>query len=258
MLVDSHCHLNTKELLPDLDSVVARAMNAKVECFQTICTKLEEIPEILEIVDKYKNIYCSIGVHPHEVEKSEAITVDTLIKLSNSHPKIIGIGETGLDYYYERSQRDIQQDAFRSHIHTSQATNKPLIVHSRSADDDTIEILRSEMNNKPYKGLIHCFSSTKKLAEASLDMGLYISIAGIVTFKNADDLRDAVLYVPLDRLLIETDSPYLAPIPFRGQTNEPALVEHVARKIAEIKGVSFEEVARVTTENFYRLFFEKN
>lgn len=255
MLVDSHCHLNMKEFTDNLDQVIKRAREAKVELMQTICTKLEDLPGLLKITEKYDDIYCSVGIHPHDVEEAHEITTENLVKLAKSNPKIIGIGETGLDYYYEHSKRDIQQHAFRCHIQAAQETGKPVIVHSRSADDDTIQILKSERKNKPYKGLIHCFSSTKKLSEEALDMGLYISVAGIITFNNATDLRETVADVPLDRLLIETDSPYLAPVPNRGRTNEPAFVEFVAKKIAEIKNVSFEEVAKVTTENFYRLFF---
>ena len=255
MLVDSHCHLNMDQFKNNLDEVINRARKAKIECMQTICTKLEDLAGLLEITDKYDDIYCSVGVHPHDVENAEPITAEKIIELAKSHKKIIGIGETGLDYYYEHSKRDIQQHSFLCHIKAAQETGKPLIVHSRSADDDTLELLKREMKHKKYKGLIHCFSSTKKLALGALDIGLYISIAGIITFNNAAELREAVADIPLDRMLIETDSPYLAPIPNRGKTNEPAFVEFIARKIAEVKGISFEEVAKATTENFYKLFF---
>ncbi len=254
MLIDSHCHLNMKEFETNLPEVLARADSAHVSHMQTICTRLEDLPGLIQIAEKYPNIYCSVGIHPHEIETAGDLTAEELIRLAMSHPKIIGIGETGLDYYYEHSKRDIQQAFFVNHIRAAQETKKPLIVHSRNADDDTIAILQSEMKTKQFPGLIHCFSSTKDLAQASLDIGLYISIAGIITFKNADELREIVSYVPLDRILVETDSPYLAPIPMRGKTNEPAFVEFVAKKIAEVKGLSFEQVALATTENFHRLF----
>jgi TatD DNase family protein len=255
MLVDSHCHLNIAQFADHLDEIVARARKAQVECMQTICIKLEELPRLLQITDKYEDIYCSVGVHPHEVEKSEPITAENLIKLAQSHPKIIGIGETGLDYFYEHSKPDIQKAAFRCHIQAARETGKPLIVHSRSADEDSVEILKNEMQYGSYKGLIHCFTASKKFAEECLEIGFYISIAGIITFGNAEELRATIRDIPLERLLIETDSPYLAPVPHRGKPCEPAFVEFVARKIAEVKGISFEEVARITTENFYRLFF---
>jgi TatD DNase family protein len=243
-----------KGLREDLDNVISRAEEANVSIMQTICTKLEDLPEIIEIINKYENVYASVGVHPHDTEGSEHVTFEELLNLANSHPKIIGIGETGLDYYYEHSNRKIQKELFETHIKASQATKKPVIVHSRSADNDTIDILSSSMKEKPYPGLIHCFSSSRELAEKSLDLGLYISIAGIVTFKNATDLQESVKFIPLTRMLIETDSPYLAPIPHRGKVNEPAFVEFVARKIAEIKNISFETVAEVTTNNFRDLF----
>lgn len=254
MLVDSHCHLNMKGLYEDVDNVIQRARDAGVLTLQTICTKLSEFPDILEIVKKNENVYCSVGIHPHEAEHYPDVTSSKIIELANSHKKVIGIGETGLDYYYEHSDRKIQQKLFEEHIKASQETKKPIIVHSRDAEEDTISILKSGMDEKEYPGLIHCFSAGMDLAKKSLDLGLHISIAGIVTFKNAEELREVAAYVPLEKLLIETDSPYLAPIPMRGKTNEPAFVEHVAKKIAEVKGISFEEVAKVTTQNFYELF----
>lgn len=255
MLVDSHCHLNMKGLVEDLDGVILRAKNAGVSQLQTICTKLSDFPEIKSIAEKYENIYCSVGVHPHETEDAEGLITKELVDLANSYEKVIGIGETGLDYFYEHSNREVQKKCFKRHIEAAQETQKPIIVHSRSADDDTISILKSGMNDKLYPGLIHCFSTTKELAEKSLDMGLYISIAGIVTFKKAEELQEIVKYLPLDRMLIETDSPYLAPIPHRGKVNEPSFVVHVAEKIAELKNISMDIVAKTTTKNFRELFF---
>lgn len=253
MLIDSHCHLNMKEFADDLPEVIARAKAAGVGLMQTICTRKSDFPDILEIVEKYPEIYASFGIHPHEVEKDGVLSVDEIV-VSAGHPKVIGIGETGLDYYYEHSNRDLQKASFINHIRASSKANLPVIVHSRSADDDSIEILTSEMKQNPFPGLIHCFSSTKYLAEKSLDIGLYISLAGIITFKNAEDIRNTLKYIPLDRILIETDAPYLAPIPMRGKRNEPAFVKHVAICIAEVKNISYEEVCEVTTANFKKLF----
>ena len=253
MLIDSHCHLNMQEFADDLPQVIANAKAAGVSLMQTICTRSSDFAGIIKIAEKYPEIYASFGIHPHEVEKEKLLTVDEIIAYTN-HPKVIGVGETGLDYYYEHSKRDIQKESFINHIKASAQTNLPVIVHSRNADEDTISIMSSEMKTNPYPGLIHCFSSTRELATASLDIGLYISIAGIITFKNAEDLRDTMKYVPLERILIETDSPYLAPIPMRGKRNEPAFVAHVAKILAELKGLPVSKIAEVTTENFMRLF----
>jgi len=220
---------------------------------QTICTRSNDFPGIIEIAEKYPEIYASFGIHPHEVEKEPLLSIDEIVSHTN-HPKVIGIGETGLDYYYEHSERDIQRASFVNHIHAASRTNLPVIVHSRNADDDTISIMSSEMKANAYRGLIHCFSSTRELASASLDIGLYISIAGIITFKNSDNLRDIMQYVPLDRMLIETDSPYLAPVPMRGKRNEPAFIKHVAQMLAQVKCLSMEDIAQTTTENFKKLF----
>jgi len=254
MLVDSHCHLNYEGLIEDLDEVVARARNAGVSQMQTICTSLKEFDQILAIAKKYEDIYCSVGVHPHNTEKEGEISPEILSSLASSDDNIIGIGETGLDYFYEHSDRNIQKKYFMDHIHTAANIQKPIIVHSRSADEDTIDLLTIGMKEKEYPGLIHCFSSSKELAQKSLDLGLYISIAGIITFNKATELQEIVKYLPLDKLLIETDSPYLAPVPHRGKTNEPSYVRFVAEKIAELKNISFEEVAEATTNNFSKLF----
>ena len=255
MLIDSHCHLNMIEFADDLPEVIARAKEAGVSMMQSICTRKSDFAHILEITAKYPEVYASFGIHPHEVEAEGVLSVEDIVS-HTQHPKVIGVGETGLDYYYEHSKRDVQRESFTNHIRASSETKLPVIVHSRSADEDTMNILASEMKNNPFPGLIHCFSSTKELAEKSLDLGLYISIAGIITFKNADDLRATMKYVPIDRILIETDSPYLAPIPMRGKRNEPSFVTNVAMCLAEVKGVSFEEVANVTTANFKRLFWK--
>ncbi|MCZ6903369.1 MAG: TatD family hydrolase [Rickettsia endosymbiont of Ixodes persulcatus] len=256
MLIDSHCHLNLLTKDTDLDSVIQRALENNVQYMQTICTKLEDLSSILEIAEKYENVFASVGVHPCEVNR--LITNSEIIELTK-HPKIIGIGETGLDYYHEPYNKKLQKDSLVAHIHAASAASLPAIIHTREADEDTIDILTPEMSNSKFPGLIHCFTSSKNLATKMLDIGLYISMSGIITFKNATDLQEIVKYVPLDRLLIETDSPYLAPIPMRGKQNEPVFVRYVAEKIAELKNITSKEVANVTTHNFNTLFskFEK-
>ncbi|MCC8372459.1 MAG: TatD family hydrolase [Rickettsia endosymbiont of Pseudomimeciton antennatum] len=249
LLIDSHCHLNM--LKEDLSAIISRAENNNVKYMQTICTTIEELPDILEIAVKYGNIFASCGVHPNEV--NEIVSCETIMEYCN-HPKIIGIGETGLDYYYQTFDKNKQIGSFQEHIKASQNTGLPIIVHTREAEEDTIDILSSEMQNVAFRGLIHCFTASKHLAKKMLDLGMYISIAGIVTFKNAAALQDIVRYIPLDRLLIETDSPYLAPVPMRGKQNEPAFVKYVAEKIAEIKETNLETVANATSRNFMSLF----
>lgn len=252
-LVDSHCHLNFPDFKDNLDEVVERAVANGITSMQTICTKLHEFPAILAIAEKYPNIWCSVGVHPNNVADEELAKAEELVKLAQS-PKVIGFGETGLDYYYEHSPREKQRLSFIEHIKAAQATGLPVIVHTRAADDDTIEVMQEQMQNGSFKGLIHCFSTGAKLAWGAIEMGMYISISGIVTFKKATELQEIVKTLPLDRLLVETDAPYLAPMPHRGKTNEPAFTRHTAEFIAELKGISYEEVAEVTTRNFFDLF----
>jgi TatD DNase family protein len=255
MIIDSHCHLNMQEFAHDLETVIQNAKASGVEYMQTICTKLDDLEDIIAIATRFPNIFASVGVHPHEVDRAGDLDILTSrLTYLSKHPKIIGIGETGLDYYYEHGSRSNQIKAFISHIHVTQETQLPIIVHTRSADSDTLEVLTSEMKAKAFPGLIHCFSSSEDLAMKCLDLGMYISISGMVTFKNADALRDIILKLPLDRLLVETDSPYLAPHPMRGKRSEPAFTYFVVEKIAEIKGIDKEEVALVTTGNFWRLF----
>lgn len=253
MIVDSHCHLNFKELSSDLDSVVSRAKDSGVEILQTICTKISEFENIKKIAESYENVYCSVGVHPHEVNKEGVIDSDVIIDLAK-HPKVIGIGETGLDYYYEHSDKDAQIKSFKNHIEASRVTKLPIIIHTRSAEKDTINILKEEMSKGPFPALIHCFTSTQELANECLDMGMYISVSGIITFKNAEDLRSVIKTVPIDRLLVETDAPYLAPVPMRGKSNEPAFVKYTVEYLASLIGKTPEEVSSFTTDNFFKLF----
>jgi TatD DNase family protein len=253
MLIDSHCHLDYLSREGNLDEALDRARDAGVSPMLTISTKLREFNIVSGIAESQPDVFCSVGVHPHEAEAEPDTAAAELIRLAE-HPKAIGIGETGLDYFYEHSPRDVQKVVFRAHIHASRETGLPLIVHTRDAEDDTIEILEEEMGKGAFPGLIHCFSGTQRLADAALAIGFYISISGIVTFKTAESLRLVVSGVPLDRLLVETDSPFLAPIPHRGKKNEPAFTAHTAAKVAELKGVGSAEIADVTTANFRRLF----
>jgi TatD DNase family protein len=253
MYVDSHCHLNYPDFADDLSAVIARAHGEGVELMQTICTKMEEFPAVRAVAEGHERIYCSVGVHPHHAGEGEMVTTAQLVAEA-AHPKVIGIGETGLDFYYEHSPRDKQEESFRRHIAASRQTGLPTIIHTRDADEETIAILKNEMTKGAFPGLIHCFSTSAELAQAAVEMGFYISVAGIVTFKKAEALREAIKTLPLERLLIETDAPYLAPTPHRGQRNEPAFVVRVAEVLGELKGMKPEAIGKATTENFFRLF----
>jgi len=253
MLVDSHCHLTFPDFKEDLPDIFARAKGADVGLMLTISTKIAEAPLVQGLADAHEQIFCTVGVHPHEAETDSDVTAAQLVELARHH-KTVGIGETGLDYFYEHSPREEQRNAFRAHIGAARETQLPLIVHARDADDEIVDILRDEYKKGAFPGLIHCFSSGRGLAEAALEMGFYISLSGILTFKTAHELRDIASDVPLDRLLVETDAPYLAPVPKRGKRNEPSFVAHTAQCLADLKGVSAEELAAVTTENFFRLF----
>ena len=253
MLVDSHCHLDFPDFAEDLEAVIDRAGEAGVGLMLSINTHLSRFEQVLAVAERFPNVYCTVGVHPHEAGVEPFADIERLIQLSQ-HPKVVGFGETGLDYFYEKSLRDRQQDSFRAHIAAARATGLPVIVHTRDADDDMTAILVEEMGKGAFAGLIHCFTSGPQLAEIALKLGLYISVSGIVTFKKSEDLRTNISGVPLDRLLVETDCPYLAPMPFRGKRNEPAYVAHTAAKVAEVKGVSSAALALATTENFLNLF----
>jgi TatD DNase family protein len=248
-LVDSHCHLDyaTPEERPE---IIARARRAGVETMLTICTRLGEFAAVRAIAEGDRDIWCSVGVHPHEAAAEPDADAAAIIGLAD-HPKVVGIGETGLDFYYQHSPRERQAELFRAHAAASRATGLPLIVHTRDADPETAEILREE---RPPSGVIHCFSTGRELATAALELGLYISLSGIVTFKTAAALRAIARDLPLERLLIETDAPYLAPVPMRGRRNEPSYIVHTASAIAALRGVPVEEVAQRTAENFFRLF----
>lgn len=253
MLVDSHCHLDFPQLHDEIDQVIARARSNGVGTMLTIGTRLDRFPGVRAIAEKYPDIWCTVGIHPHEAAVEPIDEPAQLIEHAN-HPRVIGIGEAGLDYFYEHSPKDDQIRNFRAHIKASRETGLPLVVHARDADDDLCAILTDEYENGAFPGLIHCFSSTRQLADTALRLGFYISISGIVTFKKAEELKSIASDVPLDRLLVETDSPYLAPIPHRGKRNEPAFVKHTADTLAQLQRVQVEKLYEQTTNNFFKLF----
>lgn len=253
MLVDSHCHLDFDSFDEDRAETIQRALDAGVGTIVTICTRLSRFEEVRNIARSNDRIWCSVGIHPHQVAEEVRAETKNLVALA-ADPKVVGIGETGLDYFYDTSPRDDQQTSFRAHIAAARETGLPLIVHTRDADEDMAAILTDEYAKGPFPGVLHCFTSGRKLAETALELGFYISLSGIITFKNAEDIREIIRDVPLDRLLVETDSPFLAPIPNRGKRNEPSFVVHTAEKAAEIKGITTDALAEATTDNFFRLF----
>lgn len=254
-IVDSHCHLDLIEQKGlKLDEVLGNCQKNNVKILQTICTKVTEIEQLLKYTRDHDFIYASLGIHPCNVKDQPKISAAELIKICNENEKIIGIGETGLDYFHDKSTIDLQKISFLEHIQASRETNLPLIIHSRDCDLDMMEILEAEQKNGKFPALLHCFSSSEELAKKVIDLGIYISISGIVTFKNAQSLQEIVKNLPLEFLLLETDSPYLAPMPHRGSTNQPAFTSHVAEFVANLKGISLAEVSQKTTENFLRIF----
>lgn len=253
MFVDSHCHLNYKGLIEDQDGVLARAAAADVSTMLNISTRKREWADIIATAEKAPNIWASVGIHPHEADSHPDVDTAQLIAAA-AHERVVAIGETGLDYYYDHSDREQQQTSFRAHLTASRETGLPVIVHTRDAEGDTAQILSDEMGKGAYPGVIHCFTASGGFADIALKLGLFISISGIVTFKNAESLRETAARVPADRLLIETDSPFLAPVPHRGKSCEPAYVADTARFLADLRGVSVEDLAKQTADNFFRLF----
>ncbi len=253
LLVDSHCHLDFPDFADELDAVVARAGEAGIGWMLTICTRVSLIDQIVAIAEAYDNVFCTVGIHPHEAADEPPVTADDLLRIGQ-HPKVVGFGETGLDFYYENSPREAQETSFRAHISAARQNGLPVVIHSRDADDDMARILAEEHDRGAFPGVIHCFTAGAGLARRALDLGLHISFSGIVTFKNAGDLRQIVVEVPIERLLVETDAPYLAPVPMRGKRNEPAFTAYTAATLAEIRGIPSAEMARLTTDNFFRLF----
>src|SRR3954462_1805762 len=253
MLVDSHCHLDFPDFAAELDAVVARAEAAGVGRMVTISTRVKSHGQILAIAERFPNVTCSVGTHPHHAHEEFDITADELIART-SHPKVVAIGEAGLDYHYDNSPRDAQRQGFLTHIAAARATKLPLVIHTREADDDTARILEEEMGKGPFSAVLHCYTGGAQLARRAIALGCYLGFTGIVTFKNSAALRAIARDVPADRFLIETDAPFLAPAPYRGKRNEPAYVAEVAKVLAEVRGVSLDEIARQTTENFFKLF----
>ena len=250
MLVDSHCHLDFPDFATERAAIIARARSAGVATMLTIGTRLDEFPGVRAIAEAHDEVWCSVGAHPHEAKDHAELVPEELIALT-AHAKVVGIGETGLDFHYDLSPRDVQEQVFRTHIAAARATGLPLVIHAREADREVARILDEE---RPPPGVMHCFSSGRALAEAALALGFYISISGIVTSRNAEELRAIVRDVPLDRLLLETDAPYLAPVPYRGKRNEPAFVAATAAAVADLKGLEPEALATATSANFFRLF----
>lgn len=251
MLVDSHCHLNFPDFANDLPEVIKRAKAIGVNTLLTVNTCLSEAEKLQVITDTYENIFCSVGVHPHDAKDYVGKNLSAELTRLAQHPKVVALGETGLDYYYNNSQKNDQIDSFNIHLSTSIQLKLPIIIHTRDADADTLDCLK---RHPDAKGVFHCFSGSTDLARKALELGFYISFSGIITFKKAEELRDIAKWVPLDRVLVETDSPFLAPIPHRGKRNEPAFTVHTAELLAEIKQLPFREIANTTTNNFFSLF----
>ncbi len=254
MIIDSHCHLDYEPLKSDLNNVLSRARKSGVNYFLTICTTDESFVKILEILKNNSNVYGTYGIHPHETKKYTKLSIDSILKNIKKDKKIIGIGETGLDFYYSYSEKKAQIDCFIKHIRACQTSSKTLIVHSRSADKETFEVLSSEMKNKNFKVLMHCFTGSKDFAHKLLDLGCYFSASGIITFKNSKDLKETFKSIPKDRILVETDSPYLSPEPLRGKPNEPSNIVYTLKCISEIKKETDLSMQNITTKNFFNLF----
>ncbi|GMM94374.1 TatD family hydrolase [Qipengyuania sp. MTN3-11] len=253
MLVDSHCHLEYEGLVEDQAAVLDRARGAGVGAMLNISTKRSEWKQVVATANREPDVFASVGIHPHNADDHVDLTEDELLEATGD-PRVIGIGETGLDYYYDHSDREVQQRLFRRHIAVARKTRLPIIIHTRDAEEDTLAILAEEMEKGAFPALIHCFTASAEFGEAVLDLGLSVSLSGIVTFKNAKDLQEFARTVPADRLLVETDSPFLAPVPHRGKPCEPAFVSDTARFVAELRGVDPAQLAEATTSNFYALF----
>jgi len=253
MLVDSHCHLDFPDFASELDAVVARAEAAGIGRIVTISTRVRRHAEVLAIAERFPNVYCSVGTHPHNAHEELEITAADLVARAR-HPKVVAIGEAGLDYHYDFSPRDAQEQGFRTHIAAARISGLPLVIHAREADGDIARILKEEVGKGAFPAVLHCFTSGRDLAFTGVELGLYVSFTGILTFKNSGSLRDIAAALPGDRILVETDAPYLAPGKFRGKRNEPSYVVETAKVLAQARGVSLDEIARQTTDNFFRLF----
>ncbi|WP_439272277.1 TatD family hydrolase [Pseudochrobactrum sp. HB0163] len=253
MLVDSHCHLDFDDFAQERDAIIQRALDADVEKMITICTRVKKFDRILAVAENYEQVYCSVGTHPNNAHEELDVTADELVRLAQ-HPKVVAIGESGLDYHYDYSTPQAQRQGLLTHIEAARRTQLPLVIHARSADTDMAALLREETAKGAFPFILHCFSSGIDLARTGIELGGYISFSGIITFKNSAEIREAAKIVPHDRLLVETDAPYLAPIPHRGKRNEPSFVAHTAAVLAEVMGVSDADIRRITGENVLRLF----
>ena len=253
MLVDSHCHLDFPDFAGDLDAIVARAGAAGIGRIVTISTRVRRLGGLLEIAERFPNVYCSVGTHPHHADEEDGVSPDDLIELTR-HPKVVALGEAGLDNFYTDGSPAAQERGFRAHIAAARATGLPLVIHTREADEGCTRILEDEMAKGSFRAVLHCYTGGRELAMKAIDLGLSISFTGILTFKKSDALRALAAELPADRIMVETDAPYLAPGKFRGKRNEPSYVVEVAKVLAETRGVSLAEISRQTTENFFRLF----
>jgi len=253
MLVDSHCHLDFPDFAEELDDIVARAEAAGIGRMVTISTRVRQFDRVLAVAERYDSVFCSVGTHPHNADEELDIEPADLVRISG-HPKVVAIGEAGLDYYYDNSPREAQAEGLRRHIAAARETGLPLVIHARDADADMAAILTEETEKGAFPAVLHCFSSGRGLAETGIRLGHYVSFSGILTFNRAEELREIARDMPGDRILVETDAPYLAPTPFRGKRNEPCYVVNTARVLAETRGVGEDEIAEQTTENFFRLF----
>ncbi|MGJ4910476.1 TatD family hydrolase [Bradyrhizobium sp. HKCCYLS2033] len=253
MLVDSHCHLDFPDFAEDLDGIVTRAAAAGVGRMVTISTRVRRLPELLAIAERFDNVYCSVGTHPHNADEEDGIPAEELIALTR-HPKVVALGEAGLDNFHDHGSKDAQERGFRVHIAAARDTGLPLVIHTREADEQCSRILEEEMARGPFNAVLHCYTGGRELAMKAIDLGLHISFTGIVTFKKSEALRALAAEVPADRIMVETDAPYLAPGKFRGKRNEPAYVVETAKVLAETRGVSLEEFSQQTTETFFKLF----
>ena len=253
MLIDSHCHLDFPDFAEDLDAIVARAAAAGIGRIVTISTRVRRLGGLLAIAERFPNVYCSVGTHPHHADEEDGIAADELIELTD-HPRVVALGEAGLDNFYQHGSREAQERGFRAHIAAARATGLPLVIHTRDADDDCGRVLEDEMAKGSFRAVLHCYTGGRELAMKAISLGLSISFTVILTFKKSQAVRDLAAELPADRIMIETDSPYLAPGKFRGKRNEPSYVVEVAKVVAETRRVSFEEISRQTTENFFRLF----
>src|SRR5476651_655164 len=253
MLVDSHCHLDFPDFASELDAVVARARAAGIGRLVTICTRVRKFPQVLAVAEKFPEIFCSVGTHPHNAHEELDIDAKALIALTKN-PKVVAIGEAGLDYHYDKSPRDAQAQGLRQHIAAARQTKLPLVIHSRECDADMVQILKDETGKGAFPAVLHCFTGGRDLAFAAIELGHYVSFTGILTFKNSPDLREIAAALPADRIMVETDAPFLAPLPYRGKRNESSYVVETAKVLAQTRGASLEEITRQTTENFFRLF----